>query len=280
MKTTRLKLVLGVGLAVGLIGGLFAQETSGGAGDLAGTTWQLVKFQGGDDKTLTPTDKSKYTMAFEKDSVSVRIDCNRGHGSWKSAGPNQLEFGPMALTRAMCPPAELTDRLPRDWGYVRSYVMRDSHLFLSLMADGGMYEFEPRGAAGAVIKGTAADRPVRLENNDWKLTELGGTAVAPGAHQPHFILSSKTHHLSGAGGCNRVMGSYEMKDEQLTFSQMVSTMMACPQGMDTEKTFLDALRKAQRWKIEGQNLALMDGDGQVVARFSRHSVKIEAALAH
>ena len=69
------------------------------------------------------------------------------------------------------------------------------------------------------------------------------------------------------------MGNYEMKDDQLTFSQMVSTMMACPQGMDTEKALLDAIRKVQRWKIEGQNLALMDGDGQVVARFARHSAK-------
>jgi hypothetical protein len=28
--------------------------------------------------------------------------CNRGRGTWKSAGPNQLQFGPLALTRAMC----------------------------------------------------------------------------------------------------------------------------------------------------------------------------------
>jgi para-nitrobenzyl esterase len=28
--------------------------------------------------------------------------------------------------------------------YVRSYVIRNGHLFLSLMADGGIYEFEPR----------------------------------------------------------------------------------------------------------------------------------------
>ena len=97
--------------------------------------------------------------------------------------------------------------------------------------------------------------------------------VAPGAHQPHLILTSKTHHVSGSGGCNRVMGSYEMKNDQLTFSQVVSTMLACPQVMDTEKAFLDALRKVQRWKIEGQDLVLTDGDGQVVARFAQHSAK-------
>jgi hypothetical protein len=29
------------------------------------------------------------------------------------------------------------------WGTVRPFVMTDGHLFLSLMADGGIYEFEP-----------------------------------------------------------------------------------------------------------------------------------------
>ena len=79
-----------------------AQNT---ATDLGGTSWQLVKFQSSDDTTLRPDDKAKYTIAFGADSgVSTRIDCNRGRGTWKSSGANQLQFGPLALTRAMCPP--------------------------------------------------------------------------------------------------------------------------------------------------------------------------------
>src|SRR5215831_11850711 len=119
-------------------------ETSPHASDLRDTSWQLVKFAGGDDKILTPDDPAKYTVAFQSDGVvNVRIDCNRGHGTWKSSGPNQIELGRLALTRAMCPPAPLNERLAKDWQYVRSYVFKDGHLFLSLMADGGNYEFEP-----------------------------------------------------------------------------------------------------------------------------------------
>ena len=85
------------------------------AADLGGTSWQLVKFRGSDDKTLTPDDGSKYTVMFQADgSVSVRIDCNRGRGGWKSSGPNQLQFGQLALTRAMCPPGSLHDRIAKD----------------------------------------------------------------------------------------------------------------------------------------------------------------------
>ena len=113
------------------------------AGTLSGTSWQLVQFRGGDDTVLTPDDKSKYTLTFNTDgSVSARIDCNRGRGTWKSARPGELEFGPMALTRAMCPPGSLHDRMVKQLPYVRSYVIKGNNLYLSLMADGGIYEFE------------------------------------------------------------------------------------------------------------------------------------------
>lgn len=113
---------------------------------LAGTSWQLVRFEGGDDTILTPDDRSKYTLAFNPDgSLVARIDCNRGRGTWRSNGPNHVELGPLALTRAMCPPGSLHDHLVRQWEYIRSYVIRDGHLFLALMADGGIYELEPIG---------------------------------------------------------------------------------------------------------------------------------------
>jgi heat shock protein HslJ len=111
---------------------------------LVSTSWRLVKFQGSDDTTLTPDDRAKYTIEFATDGrLTARIDCNRGRGTWKSSGPNQIEFGLLALTRAKCPAGSLHDQTVKQWGNIRSYVIRDDHLFLALMADGGVYEFEP-----------------------------------------------------------------------------------------------------------------------------------------
>ncbi|HEX6464099.1 MAG TPA: META domain-containing protein [Vicinamibacterales bacterium] len=110
----------------------------------AGTSWQLVKFQSMDDTTLKPDDRSKYTIEFQaRGRLAVRIDCNRGTGTWKSAGPSQMEFGPLALTRAQCPPGSLHDQIVKQWPNIRSYVVRDGHLFLALKLDSGIYEFEP-----------------------------------------------------------------------------------------------------------------------------------------
>ncbi len=63
--------------------------------------------------------------------------------AWKSTGSSQLELGPLALTRAQCPVGSLHDHLVKQWGDIRSYVVRDGHLFLALMADAGIYELEP-----------------------------------------------------------------------------------------------------------------------------------------
>ena len=94
--------------------------------------------------TLTPDDRAKYTIQFAAGGrLTTRIDCNRGRATWMSSGANQLQFGPLALTRAQCPPGSLHDQIVKQWGSIRSYVIRDGHLFLALMADGGIYDFEP-----------------------------------------------------------------------------------------------------------------------------------------
>jgi para-nitrobenzyl esterase len=111
---------------------------------LEGSSWRLVQIAMSDGVTRPAIERSRYTIGFGRDGVlNVRFDCNRGRGSWKSSGPGNLEFGPLALTRALCPMGSLHDDLVRQWPYVRSYVFRDGRLFLSLLADGGTLEFEP-----------------------------------------------------------------------------------------------------------------------------------------
>ena len=108
---------------------------------LAGTSWQLVAFRGGDGTVLRPDDASRYTFTFEPEGVfTARIDCNRARGGWKSPAPGRLEFGPMAATRAACPPGSMHDQIVRQLPHVRSYLIRDGRLYVSLVADGGTYE--------------------------------------------------------------------------------------------------------------------------------------------
>ncbi|KAA9131660.1 META domain-containing protein [Marinihelvus fidelis] len=111
---------------------------------LADTAWSLVKIQSMDDSVAEPSADTAYTITFNADGrASMQVDCNRGAGSWESVSPGQLTFGPLALTRAMCPPGSIHDRFVRELEYVRTYVMRDGNLYLATMADGSILEFEP-----------------------------------------------------------------------------------------------------------------------------------------
>ncbi len=119
-------------------------QNSSGASGLAGTSWQLVKFQGSDDTTLVPDDRSKYTITFGSNGrVQARVDCNRGSSTWRTSGASELRFGSWSRTSAKCPPGSLHDRIVTEGAAVRSYVIKDGHLFLSGMAAGGFYELEP-----------------------------------------------------------------------------------------------------------------------------------------
>ncbi len=122
---------------------------------LAGTSWRLVEFQSSDDAigTTRPDDPSLYTMTLNDDgTVALRLNCNRASGIW-SAEPaadgtsGAFSFGPLAMTRAFCPPPSMDQSIATQAGFVRSFVLRDGRLYLSLMADGGILAWEPDAGA-------------------------------------------------------------------------------------------------------------------------------------
>lgn len=121
-----------------------AKSSEASASELNGTAWRLIKISSMDDSVFQPEDNSNYTLSFNAEGqVAIQADCNRGAGGWTSESASQLGFSAIAATRAMCPPESLSDRYLSQFEWVRSYVLRDGHLFLATMADGAIIEFEP-----------------------------------------------------------------------------------------------------------------------------------------
>jgi len=126
---------------------LFAEEVK----ELSGTQWRLVEFQSMDDATgtLLPDDPNQYKMKLNRDgTVTMKLNCNRANGNW-SATPGmdsqsgQFEFGLLASTKALCPPPSMDGHIINNAKYIRSYLLKDGRLYLSLMADAGIYAWEP-----------------------------------------------------------------------------------------------------------------------------------------
>jgi len=111
-----------------------------------------------------------------------------------------------------------------------------------------------------------------FENTYWKLLRLGNTEVAVSERQrePHLILQAPPNgpkRMVGFAGCNRMTGSYTLAGDHIAFGQVAGTMMACPEGMQTERAFHAALKATARWVIRGEQLALLDTSGNPLALF-------------
>jgi len=44
---------------------------------------------------------------------------------------------------ASCPPPSVDEQITKQAPYFRSYLLKDGRLYLSLMADGGIFAWEP-----------------------------------------------------------------------------------------------------------------------------------------
>lgn len=108
-----------------------------------------------------------------------------------------------------------------------------------------------------------------LRGTRWKLVRLNNAPVpaAEKEREAHLIFAVDQPRVSGSGGCNRVMGGFELDGEKLRIGPMASTMMACPAGMELEQRFLRLLEDVARYRIRGSHLELLDAGGGVVARF-------------
>ena len=112
-----------------------------------------------------------------------------------------------------------------------------------------------------------------LEGTLWILDTLGGEAAATGAGGKPVDLqfSAEDQRAGGFSGCNRYTGGYSRDGASqhgapLGFSQMASTMMACPEGGELEQAYLQMLGRVDAFRLEGSTLSLLQGP-EVLATF-------------
>lgn len=112
-------------------------------------------------------------------------------------------------------------------------------------------------------------RQVDLVGTQWQLHELAGTPVAAEA----WIGFEPGGQAGGNSGCNQFGGSYVRDGDDLTFSNMQATLMACvePARMETERAFISALQATREVSGSDSLLQLRDAQGNVLATLSRRA---------
>jgi heat shock protein HslJ len=97
----------------------------------------------------------------------------------------------------------------------------------------------------------------------WKLTFYGqATSPTPAVADTEAGLTfNQDGTVTGNSGCNGLGGGYKVKGDQITFDQIVSTLMACDAPrMEQESVVHQVLTDTATYKIEGNSLTLTNND--------------------
>ena len=117
---------------------------------LTGTSWQLMSIESmapAEQPSTTIDEPGLYRVTFGDDGrATFQVHCNRGSSTWQAeaAAPDSgsLTFGELALTRMFCPQPSADTKVAAALGQVRSYLLSDGKLHMSLEADGGIMHWE------------------------------------------------------------------------------------------------------------------------------------------
>lgn len=124
-------------------------------GALLGSQWRLVSLQQTRDHRAAaarPSAEALYQLQLQPDGrVSMRVNCNRANGRWSAqagrvVAHGRFSFGPLASTRAFCPPpnldAALLEQLRTTRAYRLSPIGHSGKRSLSLISDGAISIWE------------------------------------------------------------------------------------------------------------------------------------------
>lgn len=107
---------------------------------------------------------------------------------------------------------------------------------------------------------------------EWKLVSYGDAAnPTPALSDVDTTIQFENGQMSGDVGCNGFGGSYELSNDQITFSGIMSTLMYCEETSAQEEgvlgMFSDSI--ALQIQLNGDTLTITSADGASVVNLVR-----------
>lgn len=229
--------------------------------DLSGE-WNIVDINGvtlgGDARPFLGVD-----MAEKR--IYGNAGCNRMMGGleYDSVQPGKVRFTSVATTRMMCPEMETEQKVLAALDKVVGYSGTEESLSL-VDAEGN--------SVMTVEKRRQPEVTVDSLEGEWTIVSVGSVSVEGMENVPFLAFNVAEQRVHGNAGCNIINGGFSQEEGQpasLKFSQMISTMMACP-DMDTERKVLEALDKVRGFSAgENGGMNLLDEKGEAVIVLSK-----------
>lgn len=114
---------------------------------LDGTSWRLANVEtSGTSTQLTTELSSRHRLTFEAGGrLQMQLDCNRGNADWSASMPvddnGTISVGPVASTRAFCPPPTFGEELATSLPEATEFGLMPEGTRLSIRAPRAIYIF-------------------------------------------------------------------------------------------------------------------------------------------
>ena len=103
----------------------------------------------------------------------------------------------------------------------------------------------------------------RLAGTEWRIVEIDGAKVVGGG-----TLRFTQSTVRGKADCNAFFGAFREKADAIEIAGLNTTRMACAGRTEAEQSVLSGLERAKSYRVDGNGLLLIDGDGKPLLRLS------------
>ena len=128
-------------------------------------------------------------------------------------------------------------------------------------------QYKPEGSEEVMeFKGCGSYVPDYALEGKWKLKKIGDEFIVDSVYSqkfPFIEFRPDEMQVGGVAGCNNIRGAMWQEADKLRFTNMISTLMACPEEM-REREILMGLNSTTSYKLEGNLLTLLNPDGKLL----------------
>ena len=232
----------------------------------------------GIETTLELKENKTYSLKTSYQGKSTKVFEQKGTFKWNDNGntielndidnaPNSYFVGENTLTQLDRSDNIIEGNLAS--AYVLKKKIASSEINNTIEENPSTEQLNNRMITKTVIKTVnPAEGKFALAKTHWRLIELNGKKIKQKGKKDFFIqLNSSDGRFHGYAGCNTFNGSYAMpKSFEISFSNTISTMMACP-DMDLESKFMKTLEEVNQYTIKGKFLLLLKDKTTPLAKF-------------
>ena len=201
------------------------------------------------------------TLKFDLKSMTISGNggCNLYSAQIEELGTNSIKISKNAGTLMECANENMENEYHKVLSTVTKYEVKDEKL---------TFHDKDGKESLTFIKVDPSQANPAL-GGMWKNTRLLGDEIEADDNTPNITFDLDKMIVAGKDGCNNYNASIKtLSNSDLVFGDIGSTKMMCP-NMETADKFTNAMAVVVAYKVDGNQLIMMDQDGNEVLAFAK-----------